>query len=288
MEPIRPDDEDLRATPAGKPAASTDKKLPARPAAGGRKGTVILTLLIVALAAALAGVWFEQGQRISALEGQLEEADYWVRQSKLALARFESTLSETGESLEETGTTMAQKLDQHEAELKSTNSEIRKLWVVANERNKKRLDDQQAQLQSIQGDLTSQQADLKGWAENLDTLKAGFAQQLAALEQADAAVREQIKTVQQSVAGVDGQITKRLERFEQEEQLGKAEVASRLQALEQNNSAAASKIALNRAQQQLTVLENTVKSIDASRSQLTSRLVRLSNEVNVLKARTAQ
>ncbi|OEY65112.1 hypothetical protein [Marinobacter sp. X15-166B] len=295
MEPIRPDDEDLRAVPANKPTAGVQKKprvtkesrpdASVKPAARGSKGTAIVYFLLVVLAVALAGVWLEQGRRISVLEGQLEEADYWARQSKLALARFESTLSQTGESLQETGSTMAEKLAQQQADLKTANSEIRKLWVVANERNKKRLDEQLAQLQTLQAELQTQRSDLLAWGETLNTMKAGFSQQLTALEQADAAAREQVLSLQQSVAGVDDQISKRLARFEQEQQLGRAEIASRLQAVEKNSSEVASRAALAKAQRQLAELQNTVKSIDASRAQLTSRLVRLSAEVDALKAR---
>ena len=121
MEPIRPDDDELRAE---RPIGSAEPKKPAdrkpkassaggaeppreKPAArqkggngGGRRGSsAMLWVLLVVVAAAAGAGWYTQEQRVQALESQLEEADYWARQSKLALARFEGELSETGENL---------------------------------------------------------------------------------------------------------------------------------------------------------------------------------------------
>src|SRR5690554_8119187 len=121
MEPICSDDDELIAdepfgaaepretapgkqepVKADKPKQKAEKPpKPPRPpkqdkagGSGGGSGLVWLLLLVVA-AGAGAG-WYFQEQRIQALEGQLEEADYWARQSKLALARFEGELSEAG------------------------------------------------------------------------------------------------------------------------------------------------------------------------------------------------
>ena len=112
---------------------------------------VWLLLLVVAAGAGVG--WYFQEQRIQALEGQLEEADYWARQSKLALARFEGELSETGESLQERGASLEEQLAANKKQIDAADSEIRKLWAIANERNKKRLDEHQERLASIDGKL---------------------------------------------------------------------------------------------------------------------------------------
>src|SRR5690606_16239443 len=134
MEPIRPDDDELRAeAPFGgaeprKPEASKEKPAvkkenpPKAPKEakqpGGRGGhngggSLMVWVLLILVAAMAGAGWYVQEQRIQALEGQLEEADYWARQSKLALARFEGELSETGESLQE------RRSEEHTSELQS-------------------------------------------------------------------------------------------------------------------------------------------------------------------------
>jgi len=127
MDSIRPDDDELRADA---PIGSSERKRPApkkaaaAPAArsggsggsgkrpvgngngnggNGKGGLAAVWLLLIAVAVAAVAGWYSQNQRIQALESQLEEADYWARQSKLALARFEGELSETGENLQERG-----------------------------------------------------------------------------------------------------------------------------------------------------------------------------------------
>jgi len=163
MEPIRPDDDEVRTGVPGNNVEerkkreapvrkSADNGGPGKPAGrsgkasggggSGRSAVLLIALLIVAGAAG-AG-WYQQEQRIQALEGQLEEADYWARQSKLALARFEGELSETGENLQERGQSIEETLVSHRERLNTADSEIAKLWGVANDRNRKRLDDHQA------------------------------------------------------------------------------------------------------------------------------------------------
>lgn len=145
MEPIRPDDDEVRTGSAGskpeeklsaqreprgaekaaaaeKPSASQRGDAgaggPRKPAGkagkssgggGSGRGVMLGVGLLIVAGAAGAG-WYQQEQRIQMLEGQLEEADYWARQSKLALARFEGELSETGESLQEKGQSIEDRL----------------------------------------------------------------------------------------------------------------------------------------------------------------------------------
>src|SRR5690554_4216153 len=151
MEPIRPDDDELRAerpvnaperkTPAQKKPKLSDegaggKSKPPKPAKcggenggegggkGGGAGLLALWVLVVVVAIGSVTGWYSQNQKIEALEGQLEEADYWARQSKLALARFEGDLTETGESLQERGASMAEQIENQKGRLDEADSEI--------------------------------------------------------------------------------------------------------------------------------------------------------------------
>ncbi|MEX2473576.1 hypothetical protein [Marinobacter sp.] len=307
MEPIRPDDDELRAEPRagsapkkaepiGKPGAAAgkggdgnggsgqgkggrDNPRPAKTASsdgGGRGGQVALWVVLLVVAAVAAGGWFNQSQRIEALEGQLEEADHWARQSKLALARFEGDLSETGENLEERGQSIEQKLaDQGE-----------------------QLDDHEARLESIAGDVTQEGEAREALATSVETLESSLADELSSVredlgrqivtlkestEQAD----QRLTELNSAVDGVDQLVDRRIQRFEREQKLGMDGLESRIGSLERSMDEVADGSAVNSVRSELNELKATVDSIDSSRAQLTSRLVRLSQQVDTLRSQTS-
>ncbi|WP_152206441.1 hypothetical protein [Marinobacter changyiensis] len=322
MEPIRPDDDELRAgtAQAGKPeqkkptperqAKSADyRKGPGRaqprtpppPPSGGGSGKggsgklvgLLVTLLVVSVAAGAGLVW-QQAQRLAVLEEQVEEADYWVRQSKLTLARFEGDLTETGESLEQRGSTIEQRLTEQKDLIENANSEIRKLWVIANERNKKQLEEHAGQIAALKATMDGQAGSLTGLAEAQEGIKSDIGSldealrlldgETDTLAANDARLQKQLATLVSEVDGLDVGIERSLQRFRQEQNLTIDGMESRLSALEntqENLSEAAPRI--NRAEARIASLEETIKSIDASRAQLTSRLVRLSEQVDALR-----
>lgn len=316
MEPIRPDDDELIAdepfgaaepretapgkqkpVKADKPKQKAEKPpKPPRPpkqdkagGSGGGSGLVWLLLLVVA-AGAGAG-WYFQEQRIQALEGQLEEADYWARQSKLALARFEGELSETGESLQERGASLEEQLAANKKQIDAADSEIRKLWAIANERNKKRLDEHQERLASIDGKLVEAEKAIAGVGEQVEQVRAGLASDVDAVEtrvaelaKAGEALQGELAEVSEQVAGVDELVDGRIRRFQQEQKLTLDGIESRIGSLEKAANSSAGDAEVRALRNELAQLKKTVEAIDASRSQLTSRLVRLSEEVNQLRA----
>lgn len=319
MEPIRPEEDELRAeTPpdsaprksrAGKdPGGRGERQPPERPArkggsGGGRgAGSGLLWLLLVVLAVGGGAGLYLQHERINALEGQLEEADYWARQSKLALARFEGELSETGESLQERGETLDEKIAANGERLDTADEEIRKLWGVADDRNRKRLDSHKASLdeygQRLDG-IDNELADVDKAVTDLETtlaqarsslsddlaqLRQRLDDGLASLEQADNESVARISQLEQQMAEVDQTVENRLRRFEREQRLTMDGVESRLSALENRVGNAADAGELASLKRQVNAMGQTVESIDASRSQLTSRLIRLSEQVDQLRA----
>lgn len=331
MEPIRPDDDEVRAGTSdtkreeklsaqreprdGEQAASDRKPEPSRrPAAGGGGSTRsagkpgksaggggrgrggIWAIALVVVAGAAAAGWYQQEQRIQVLEGQLEEADYWARQSKLALARFEGELSETGETLQEKGQSMEEQLTSQDERLDTVDSEIAKLWVVANERNRKRLNDHEAQLESLSTDidegekaretLTASVEKLETEvASRLDEVESDLEKQITALRETGQENASRLTQLDESLAGVDQLVERQLVRFEREQKLTIDGLESRIAALEEATDNLSSNGQLNAVRSELSELERTVASIDSSRAQLTSRLIRLSEEVNELRSR---
>lgn len=321
MEPIRPDDDELRAErPIGsaEPKKPAEKKsrpssggkgepsAPAKPPKGGKGGnggsgrgsSAMLWVLLIVLAVAGGAGWYSQEQRVQALEGQLEEADYWARQSKLALARFEGELSETGENLQERGATLEEQIAAHTKRLDTADSEIRKLWAIANERNKKRLDDQQERIAALESGLAEGKQAIGALEASVEKARSSLSADIAALKQqtetsitalqeASRQATDQLTKLSQQLADVDQVIESRIRRFEQEQKLGISGMEGRISALERETDELAGDGRVQALRNEVASLKRTVESIDASRSQLTSRLVRLSEEVNQLRSQVS-
>jgi septal ring factor EnvC (AmiA/AmiB activator) len=326
MEPIRPDKDELRAerpdSPMGsaksagsaKPAPTSQSKPAKTPetpkaAAGsgsqgnGSGGAGILWLLVVVLACVAVGGWYIQGQRIQALENQVEEADSWVRQSKLALARFEGTLSETGENLEQAGVSLDEQLASQKTRLDNADSEIRKLWVIANERNKQLLEQQAAaiseletalgknlnDLVSVQTAVASAETALSDAITRQQGERAELAARVSAVQTSALSLKAELATANQKTdtlaKSTDERITTSIRRFEQEQKLTTSSIESRIAALEKAVTSTTSGNGAGAMQSEIAELKKTVEVIDSSRSQMTSRLVRLSQEVNDLQAK---
>lgn len=324
MEPIRPDDDELRAErPIGsaEQKAAADRKsksssggkgepsAPPKPpkggkrgnggdagnGGGGRGGSTMLWLLLIVVAGAAGAGWYSQEQRVEALEGQLEEADYWARQSKLALARFEGELSETGENLQERGASLEDRIAAHTKRLDTADSEIRKLWVIANERNKKRLNEQQERIVALESGLADGKKSIASLETSVEKVRSSLSADIAALKQqtetsitslqdANRQATDQLTKLSQQLADVDQVIESRIRRFEQEQKLGISGMEGRIAALERETDELAGDGRVQSLRNEVASLKRTVESIDASRSQLTSRLVRLSEEVNQLRS----
>lgn len=301
MEPIRPDDDELRADnvrPSNAPEAR--RSVPRRPAnhsgtqrtSAERKGPsgrlvgLMLVLLLVSVAAG-ATFWYTQSQQINAMQSQLEEADYWARQSKLALARFQGDLSATGENLAERGSGLEQSIKQQKAAIADANSEIRKLWVIANEKNRpavesqgKKLDklaetlDQQASAITA---LKDQETETRKQVSSLDEQLASLKSQLASLDEKTGSLTAQMAKLSDDAGSVDDKIAQRLKRFEREQSLAAGGLEGRVSKLENNLSVA------RQTGKRLDRMEETLNAVDAARAQLTSRLVQLSRRVDALQ-----
>jgi chromosome segregation ATPase len=328
MEPIRPDKDELRAerpdSPLGsakaaggaKPGSASQGKpsrAPETPKAArgsgsqgnGSGGAGILWLLVILLACVAGGGWYIQDQRIQALESQVEEADSWVRQSKLALARFEGTLSETGENLQEAGVSLEEQLASQKTRLDNADSEIRKLWVIANERNKQQLEQQAAtiseletalgkngsDLVSVQAAVANAEAAMNEAAKLQQTERAELSASVSAVEASASSLKTELAAANQKTEAlaksVDERIATSIRRFEQEQKLTVSSMESRIAALEKQVAGNANDNGLEAVQREIADLKRTVEVIDSSRSQMTSRLVRLSQEVNDVQAKLA-
>jgi chromosome segregation ATPase len=320
MDSIRPDEDELRAdAPIGGKVRKTGKsKAAERPASGagggrtppppsaggsggrpgGSSGGLVWSLLIVLVVVIAGAGWFgwQMHQQVQTMETQVEEADYWARQSKLALARFEGDLSETGENLQETGSDMDERLGGLDTKLAEANDEIRKLWVLANEKNRPRIASLAEQQDSLTGQLETLASDLEATGQSVAELQGRTESLSSTLEQTRQDHQQngerlqtlsgKLESVNERLGGVDEQVARQLQRFKQEQALTLNGLDSRLEALETgDNRVQALSQQLSATRNRLAEAEQTLESVDASRAQLTSRLVRLQEQVDQLRAR---
>ncbi len=196
-----------------------------RPAQGGRRraskdreGRMIgLNLILAVLVAGLvvAG-WFIANQH----KLLVEEAQA-LEDAKGRIAVLEDRLRVTDEALTETGQTTNEQINFWE-------SEIRKLWGVTNDRNKKWIKDNEAALAKLSKSLSALELGDKEVKATLGRHESAFAQQQSMIDQLTSiemqmqqVLRSQrdmvdkVNSAQQSVAGLQSGLTNRVRENEQ-------------------------------------------------------------------------
>ncbi|MFE8073261.1 hypothetical protein QQM79_19545 [Marinobacteraceae bacterium S3BR75-40.1] len=282
MEPIRPERDEVAARKGAKAkpekpakgAAPKPERAPRPPKASGKGAWPVVALLIVLLVAVSAvGGWllYKQNQEVNRLASNLGDAQDWINQSKLSLARFEGQLTETDQELAQSGDKVGDKMAFLE-------SEIRKLWGVAYDRNRKAIkanDDQLAKLQKTlekaDGKLSELTSKLDSQAQKLEQLNT----QVARIDKVEEAVSGLRADLGQKVDELGSQVS----RQAQQQKLALDEVRARVSALERKLRQQDSQAEVAALRKELGDLKTVVDSIDAFRSQITSRLLQLESRV---------
>lgn len=277
MDGLRPERDELdrfqsRATPSKSKKAKPKVGPVAKSDSGSLKhsaplfiGSILLTLMLFGF---LGWAYMKQSQALSKVEQDLAEAMDFVNQSKLSMARLEGELNEAGAEIEQSGSAAAEKL-------KFLDAEMRKLWGVAGDKNRKAISQNQDALAGL-GVRVSQ---LKG--KELAPIKsqqAAQAKQVAALQQ----------QVEESVA-----LAKQIPELRKQLANGQSDLALTREALEGNVDALDTRIEgligklgrLENSDSSKQAVENAkaIASIDASRRQLNERIVGLDRRLNELK-----
>lgn len=136
------------------------------PASEGHSKPVFLSFMVVVLlvaCGALAWAYMDQAARVSDLKEELDDAIGFVSQSKLLMARLEGELNLTGEQLEQSGSAAQKKLA-------FLDSEMRKLWGVSNDRNKKAIKSNADELAKLESAIAKTN---KSYAAQLKQLEQG-------------------------------------------------------------------------------------------------------------------
>lgn len=199
---------------------------------GGIGTSLVLVLLIAGLA--VAG-WFlvNQQQQLAARTAELAAADK-------RLVRLESRLSMTDQMMSESGVDVNEQISFWE-------SEIRKLWAISNERNKKWINENQQALAQASKQLT-------GHTGVLDGVKASLKKHEEALSQQ--------KDIIDQLGSVDRQIRQLLDQ--QRDTTDKVNATNQVaQGLKRDLTG------------RVTELEQAISAIDAHRVQLNRRIATL-------------
>lgn len=212
----------------------------------GFKWFVMLVLLVVIGA----GGWL--GLQVLELQERLSDNKNALQLERSRMESISAQVHETGSSFAETGNVL-------ESKFKFFESEIRKLWDVANKRNKKDIASNASKVKSLDGKLKKSQQGLEG--------------KLKALTSGQAETTKAVAKLNKRLVSENTALRASLE--EQSEQL--LLMSGEFEVLQQRL-----KNLPNGLSQRVAVNEEAVEAIDASRQLLMARLRKLQNQVDQL------
>jgi len=208
-------------------------------------------ILICACGALGWGGW-QQQLRFDALKTELDDAIGFISQSKLSMARFEGELNEAGQELEQTGSAASKKLA-------FLDSEMRKLWGVANDRNKKAIEANAGLYEKVDGKLVVQSKRIQAEVARIEKSQNAFEAALERVDQSLKSLSSQVLLAASESAIIREAVDEKLVDVRRE--------ISQLEVLRTN-------VADNK---------KAIASIDASRRQLNERIVEQGKLLNKLE-----
>lgn len=243
-------------------------------------GLYILLILILA-AAAGAGYWLWQQnlqlrEELSGTKGKIENLDH-------QLLAADVSANKQGETVEQT--------------LKNHDSEIRKLWAIAYDTNRKTLSDHSDAITAMQKKLSimndavstqTQRIAIQGDAFN--ELEANYNKLITSVAEIDKTVKpltKQLAAVLDKQASLEKEVA--LQKGNDEAQALSLDQASQdIDSLQKkvkslaNNSAGLSAAELSNIKQTLKKYQDAIDSNDAFRSQMNAQMLRLNKQINQL------
>ena len=276
---MSPDNQNLKIVP------ERDEKPPARPVSSPRtQGNGLLWLFVVLLVVAIAAVYYQSVRLSDALilqdsalkkqESVLKQQDNILKQQENMLSQaaariqlLEDELTATGRNLSQSGNSLTKRIEVSE-------HEIRKLWDLSNKRNRVDISENQAALEKVRSGMAALTSAQQAQQKVLDDEKE-VRQRLSAAQQA-----EQQK-LDQRIRTNNADIT-----VLKQQQL---QLVSQINELSQKNEQLSQQLAdvdtetIKNVSITLSVYEERLDAIDASRRQLTGNVTRLNTDVNNLQ-----
>ena len=219
-------------------------------------GNSLIWFAVAGLIAGIAAVYFQNTQLAAKVE--LQQAS--LSQSAQRIQLLEDELVATGRDLSKSGTTLEKRLEVSE-------HEIRKLWDLSNKRNKV--------------DIAKNEATLKQLTKEIKALGASQKEQQLAMTD-ERATRENIDKALAAEQQVFNQrltdTSSNLSALSQKQKQLSADLAEAKKDLAKIDSTAIQNI-----ENTVSVYDERLDAIDASRRQLTSNVTRLNTDVNRLQ-----
>ncbi len=159
---------------------------PAGPPVVAKTPTLLLFVLVIAAGVALFAYQSRESADRDRESAQLRQE---LEALRAGLDGVSQEINVTGESLNETGTATTQKL-------RFLESEIRKLWVVANERNKQALASQQEALKALSDEVKKRDGDLATVVRQAKAAETRVREQEAAIKKLTTQLEAQEKTLE--------------------------------------------------------------------------------------------
>jgi len=177
------------------------------------------------------------------LKFQLDQAQLLLAQSQDRLGVLESRLSITDETMTESGTQLNVKMKEHD-------SEIRKLWTISNEKNKKAINDNAASIVQAESNLKKQ-------AQSIDAVNASVKEGQTSL----AATKKTVDQVNESVAQL-----KKIVAENNEAMSSLRESVTDIDKSDQANAQAVAKLdaALGDLDDQISGLESSLRTVKSA------------------------
>lgn len=267
MDNLRPERDELdqfrdrSAKQVVKPKASSAQPAPVvaeRARSGNPLALYGLMLLLLISIGALAWMYMQQRDLVQQIRAEQEEAAGFIGQSKLLLARLEGQVSETGAELQQAGSATDQKLA-------FLDSEVRKLWAIANDRNKKAIEANEQALTKLAervGQLEQQGKAQLADVKDIKQLQSSLTERLDK-------VAVQSKDVADSLNGFSNRVTE----LASNSVAALSEVETLSQELQELKG-------LKSLQAKVKEMDRDLASVDASRQQLVQRVVDLERRLN--------
>lgn len=278
MEPLRPDQDELAEREAITGRRDGQGAEVRQPAAGVRQTTLWLLLMLVVVIAGAAGwTFWEQQQRLIELEEEIAEAGATARENSLRLGSVNRERSESGEVVSE--------------QLSMLDSEMRKLWVIAHQRNQPAIESLQEEVKSIKGSVSGLEKKVAGMAETSSTV-ASRVESLRAELEALPDIDKRFAEAEGARTSLAEDLEAQMSKLEQGRRLALEEITARIDGLSRDVDALSDSGDLSgeveAIRERVNELASVVDSIDSARSQLTQRFVQLKNRVDSLSANGEQ
>lgn len=247
MDSLRPERDELdqfnrRQTKQKK----SKQKRAAKEDVGDRGGILIfIAFILLSVCVFLGWAYMNQQVQLEELKDELKDASSFIGQSKLLMARFEGELSETDAVIMESGSEVEKKLA-------FLDSEMRKLWGVTNDRNKKAIKDNALGLEALQSNMSTLKKQQTQHAKKVDGRLSSIENKI-----------QQIESMTQ-VAASEMSVTREWLNEEIVQLKGSVDGMAQVDGLIDENKKA-------------------IESIDASRRQLNERVIKLERQLNALQ-----